>query len=182
MFDGREKRKDNPQPSEGEQGMVRVVTLALAVGLVVGAVEAHADDSSGYLSIQGGAFSFDDDDTEALLGAQYRFGQKLWIVNPMVGGFVTTDGGLYGYAGITHEFDLGDHVLIRPAFAVGAYSHGDGRDLGGALEFRSALELGWRFDGGSSVGLEISHISNAGIYDDNPGVENLTLNYTLPLN
>ena len=28
----------------------------------------------------------------------------------------------------------------------------------------------------------ISHISNAGIYDKNPGTENLTLNYSIPLN
>ena len=71
--------------------------------------------------------------------------------------------------------------MLRPSFAVGAYADGNGKDLGGVLEFRSAIALAWRFDDRSRLGVEFSHLSNAGIYDTNPGTENLTVNYSVPL-
>ena len=120
-------------------------------------------------------------DTAAMVGAEYRSDFKVLIVMPMVGGFVTTDGSLYGYGGIYTDFDLSDQVVLRPSFAVGAYSDGDGKDLGGVLEFRSGIELAWRFANRSRLGLEFTHISNAGIYDHNPGMETLTVNYSMPL-
>jgi hypothetical protein len=64
---------------------------------------------------------------------------------------------------------------------VGAYHEGNGKDLGGTLEFRSGLELAYRFDDRSRLGLEISHRSNASIYEDNPGEETLMVFYHLPL-
>ena len=49
------------------------------------------------------------------------------------------------------------------------------------LEFRSGIEVAWRFDNRSRLGVEFTHISNAGIYDRNPGTETLTVNYSIPL-
>jgi len=46
---------------------------------------------------------------------------------------------------------------------------------------RSQLEVAYRFDGRSRLGLSISHYSNAGLGDDNPGTESLMVNYSVPL-
>lgn len=72
--------------------------------------------------------------------------------------------------------------MLTPSFAVGAYEDGDGKDLGGTLEFRSAVELSYRLDDRARLGLAFDHISNASIYDDNPGTESLVLMYAIPLN
>ncbi len=99
----------------------------------------------------------------------------------MVGGFVTTDGGLYGYGGVFVDLSLTDNFVVRPSVAVGAYSRGSGKDLGGVVEFRTAIEAAWRFANQSRLGVEFSHISNASIYDHNPGTEILTVNYSVPI-
>lgn len=135
-----------------------------------------------FLTFGAGAFAvFSDDDQAAQFELQYRPELKLWIFTPMVGANVSTDGTLYGYAGVSLDLFFGNRLVVRPSFAPGLYYEGDGRDLGGALEFRSALELAYRFDDRSRLGLELSHRSNANIYDRNPGEESLMLFYHFPL-
>ena len=51
------------------------------------------------------------------------------------------------------------------------YGEGDGKDLGHAIEFRSGIEVAYRFDDYSRLGLSFTHISNAGLDERNPGVE-----------
>jgi len=71
--------------------------------------------------------------------------------------------------------------VLTPSFGVGAYDEGDGKDLGDTIEFRSQVELAYRFDNRSRVGVAFSHISNAGIGDRNPGTEILNVYYAYPL-
>ena len=71
-----------------------------------------------------------------------------------------------------------------PSFiTIGAgYFEGNGKDLGHVFEIRSALEVAYRFDDRSRLGVMFYHISNAGLGDDkNPGAEALTLSYSFPL-
>ena len=49
------------------------------------------------------------------------------------------------------------------------------------MEFRTGAELAWRFDGKGRLGIAFHHISNASIYDRNPGTEMLVLTYAVPL-
>jgi len=164
-------------------GVRRLVTVAgLALGLAWGAAApARADDPS-FLTIGGGVFDFLESDHRAgQFEVQYRPDLKLWIFNPMVGANVSTDGSLYGYAGISLDLFFGNRLVLRPSFAPGLYYEGNGKDLGYVLEFRSAAEVAWRFDDRSRLGLEISHRSNAGLGDKNPGEESLMLFYHLPL-
>jgi hypothetical protein len=143
--------------------------------------QAKAQDPS-FLTFGAGAFDFmDDDHRAAQFELQYRSGLKLWIFQPMVGVNASTDGSAYAYAGLSVDIFFGNRLVLRPSFAPGLYHDGDGKDLGSALEFRSALELAYRFDDRSRLGLEISHRSNAGIDEDNPGEESLMLFYHLPL-
>jgi len=142
---------------------------------------AQAEDDPEFLSFQAGGFDINDSFTTGMFGVEYRSDFKDLILTPMAGGFINADGGLYGYGGVFIDVFLGRRVVVRPSFSVGAYSDGDGKDLGGVLEFRSAIELAWRFDDRSRLGIELSHLSNASIYPSNPGTENLTVNYSVPL-
>ena len=92
----------------------------------------------------------------------------------------TTDSAVYGYAGIGMDIFFGRRVVLTPNFAVGAYHDGDGKDLGHAVEFRSGLELAYRFDNRSRLGIAVHHISNASLGDSNPGTESVVLTYAIP--
>ncbi len=97
---------------------------------------------------------------------------------PMGGVMATGDGAFYAYAGFGLPFALTARLIVTPNWALGAYEEGDRRDLGGVVEFRSALDLALAVGGRSAVGLSFYHLSNAGIYDDNPGSESLVLTYS----
>ncbi|MBT5194166.1 MAG: acyloxyacyl hydrolase, partial [Rhodospirillaceae bacterium] len=85
-------------------------------------------------------------------------------------------------AGVLIDIFLGRRFVLTPSFAPHAYWGGnDDLDLGHTVEFRSQLELAYRFDNRSRLGLAISHYSNASLGDKNPGTETATLYYSLPL-
>ena len=161
--------------------MIRLVSLSIVLAFFLATNHANAEDAPEFLSFQVGGFDVNDDDTTALLGVEYRSDYTDLIQTPMAGGFITAHGDLYGYGGVFIDLFLGDSVVLRPNFSVGAYSDGGGKDLGGLIEFRSAIELAWRFHDHSRLGIEISHLSNNHIYDKNPGTEILTVNYSMPL-
>ncbi|WP_136443477.1 acyloxyacyl hydrolase [Pacificoceanicola onchidii] len=62
----------------------------------------------------------------------------------------------------------------------GIYFDNGGFDLGGPIEFRSGIELGYENRRGWRYGLSYDHRSNAGIYDDNPGIETVQLRVSIP--
>lgn len=145
------------------------------------AAAARAQDPS-FLAFGLGAFDVTESDHRAAQAEiQYRSDLRLWVFQPMVGANVNADGGGGVYAGISLDLFLGNRIVLRPSFAPGLYWKGDGKDLGSALAFRSAGEIAWRFDDRSRLGVEVSHRSNAGIDDRNPGENSLMLFYHVPL-
>ncbi|MEM6902075.1 MAG: acyloxyacyl hydrolase [Pseudomonadota bacterium] len=92
-----------------------------------------------------------------------------------------TDESAYGYAGFGLEFVIDEQFVITPSTAIGAYHRGEGRRLGSTLEFRSGLELAYRWDNDIQLGLGYHHLSNADIGDNNPGTEHLSLYLNIPL-
>ena len=68
-----------------------------------------------------------------------------------------------------------------PSIAAGLYEDGSGKDLGGALEFRSAVTFGYRFESGWRAGLFYAHISNASTGRDNPGADTIGISISVPL-
>jgi hypothetical protein len=98
---------------------------------------------------------------------------------PIGGAIATGDGSLYSYAGFELDFALTRRLTVTPNWAVGVYQQGEGRDLGGPIEFRSALDLTLWLTARTAVGLSFYHLSNAGIYDHNPGSESLVVTYTI---
>lgn len=130
-----------------------------------------------------GAYDFNQDQegrTSLAANAEYRFGQRLFGIGPALGLDVNTDGAIYGYLGLHADLALG-RTVITPMLAAGGYRRGDSVDLGGVFEFRSALGIAYELDSAIRLGLRITHLSNAGIYGSNPGIEELFATVSVPL-
>ncbi|MCK6450751.1 MAG: acyloxyacyl hydrolase [Alphaproteobacteria bacterium] len=167
---------------------LRIVVWGLAVlaglSLAVPAAAQSLDSDSDPDALAFGAGWWDvvqNKDTAALLNLEYRSNKKLWWFKPQAGMFGTSKGGFYLYAGIRLDVYFGDRFVFTPSFSPGVYHEGNGRDLGFELEFRSSAEIAYRFDDYSRLSLGIAHLSNASLGDRNPGVETLTLTYSVPL-
>jgi hypothetical protein len=102
-------------------------------------------------------------------------------IRPMAGASVTTDLGKYFFGGFVFDVPLGKHFFLSPNLAVGLWDNGDGKYLGSFVEFRSTMELGYKFNDESRLSVAFGHMSNAGITKENHGVEILTLYYHMPI-
>jgi lipid A 3-O-deacylase len=161
-------------------GCVAAVLVCVLFAAAPGA-QAQEKDDPAFLTVAAGYHDIADDHDAFEGRLEYRFGNKFWIFKPMVGVLATSDTAVMGYAGVLVDIYFGRRWVLTPSFAPGLYREGDGKDLGGAIEFKSQLELSYRFDNRSRIGLGISHISNASIYDSNPGTETVFLTYSMPL-
>lgn len=120
-------------------------------------------------------------DQAAEFRVEYRSDAKLWVFKPFGGAMGTTDGAIYGYGGFLMDIYFGRRIVVTPSLAAGLYHDGNGRDLGHAVEFRSSLEIAYRFDDRTRLGLSFYHLSNAHLGTSNPGTEVLSLVYSIPL-
>jgi len=120
------------------------------------------------------------DDTAADFRLEYRSDLALWIFRPWIGLEATSDGAIYGLGGFLADIPLGSRFRLTPSLGAGAYHNGDGKDLGHAVQFRSQIELAYRFEDGQRLAVAFSHISNASLSNQNPGTEILTLYYMVP--
>ena len=106
---------------------------------------------------------------------------NLWGVDnvSLVAGVdVDLNGGTYGYGGLLYDWEFYQRWHLVPSIVAGLYHESDSKDLGGPINFRSALEVNYEITRNSRLGLGISHISNASIYDSNPGAEHVTATYS----
>ena len=87
----------------------------------------------------------------------------------------------YAAAGLFCDLPLASRLVLSPSFDAGFYDDADGYDLGCAIQFRTSLQLAWRFSSGARLGLSLAHISNASLGHHNPGTETLALVLALPL-
>ncbi len=140
----------------------------------------HLNLSANSISIFGGSYDYDDDNTSTLYGLNYHFSNNAFSVfnlidlNPVIGGFVTAKSATMFYSGF--ETNIGqDSIYLNLSSAAGIYSNGDGKDLGNALQFKSEVNLFYRLGKSSRVGLGSHHISNAGLNSVNPGTNNFYL-------
>lgn len=162
---------------------MKLSRLLTVVTIVAGSLTSAAAFATDYLTGTLGWYDVTQQDNEAMeFGVEYRLSPVEYGVRPMAGVFGTTDGSVYGYAGLHWDIELVTNKLyLSPNFAAGAYSAGDdGKRLGGAIEFRSGIELAYQMPNQQRVGVAFNHISNASIYDRNPGVETLLVSYSLP--
>ncbi len=159
-----------------------ILTAIVAAALTVAAHgPAAAQDDPHFLTLSAGYYDINDDEDAAEFRAEFRARNKLWIFKPFGGLMGTSDKAFYGYAGLLVDVYFGRRIVVTPSLAAGLYEDGDGKDLGHIVEFRSSIELAYRFDNRSRLGLSFYHLSNAGLDDNNPGTEVLSLNYSIPL-
>lgn len=153
--------------------------LALAAGLLSFGLTAQAEETSA-LAISAGVFDVSKDDTAGELGLEYRFAplESFYNIIPAVGIAANSDGGYWAHAGVRYDIDLSENWVLTPNFAVVGYEKGGGKDLGHGLEFRSGLEIAYKLNQSSHLGLAIYHLSHAGIGGDNPGQESVILSYS----
>lgn len=151
------------------------------VALLAVTAPAAAEEPA-FISLGVGYYDLFDDQAAGEARLEYRFSEsnKLFFFTPFVGVTATTDAATYGYVGVGVDVFFGRRWVATPNFAVGVYGNGDGKDLGHAVEFRSGLEVAYRFDDYSRLGLSFTHISNAGLDERNPGVESLVVVYSMP--
>ena len=157
-----------------------VAALAMAVQLS-GPTAARADDPD-FLTFSAGWFDFNrQKDQGAEFSLVYRSDQKWWVFKPFVHAAGVTNGMTFLGAGVLIDLFIGRRWVVSPSFAPTWWQgKTDDLDLGHGLEFRSRLEFAYRFDDRSRLGLSISHSSNAGLGDSNPGTESLMVNYSVP--
>jgi hypothetical protein len=132
------------------------------------------------LSIFGGSYDYDDDNTSSLIGLNYHLTKNdfnilnIMDINPVVGLFVTAESASMLYSGF--ETNLGgDTIFLNLSSSAGLYNNGDGKDLGNTLQFKSEINLFYSLSKTTRIGLGSHHISNAGISSVNPGVNNYYL-------
>tara|TARA_Y100001970_G_scaffold255815_1_gene332897 strand:- start:29358 stop:29864 length:507 start_codon:yes stop_codon:yes gene_type:complete len=160
--------------------------LAFLILFVLGLASIGAGpvvaDEPGFLTLGVGDYDVYQNKHDAVeLRAEYRSEKKIWVFKPLAGLMATTDSAFYGYGGVLVDVFFGRRWVLTPSFAAGYYEEGDGRDLGYEIEFRSSIELAYRFDNRTRFGLAFYHLSNANIGDFNPGTEVLSVFYSIPL-
>lgn len=159
--------------------MLKIVLAAVLATAVI--VPARAEDPD-FLAVGAGWFDVvHQDDTAIEARAEYRSGRRFWIFKPLAGVMASTDGSVHAYTGVLSDFYFGRRLVVSPSVAPGYYHEGSGKDLGSAFEIRSQLEVAYRFDDRSRLGMAFSHMSNAGVGDINPGAESVTFYYSIPL-
>jgi lipid A 3-O-deacylase len=162
--------------------------IATGVCLFAGAAshEAQAEDKA-LINLSAGMFDWESSRTQEFEGRiEYRSGYGLFESDgafrgfkPLVGLMATTGGSVFGYAGLAAPFAFDDgRWEIVPSGGIGAYSKGNGLDLGGTFEFHLGIGASYAVTGDSRLGLAIYHISNAGTHRKNPGVNTVAVTWS----
>lgn len=119
--------------------------------------------------------------TQALFDAALYPPWKLWFINFYGGLFVSTNTCSMIYAGITIPISFLDRCVFRISLAPGIFVARDNEaDLKFPLEFRTSIRLAVQLNKKSRLGLEFSHVSNAGLGLTNPGTETLVVSFEMP--
>lgn len=100
----------------------------------------------------------------------------------IMGASVTSDQDIWLGLGHAYSTKLGQSDFYTELHAMtGLYFQGNGQDLGGLLEFRSGIEVGYELKSGWRMGLSLDHRSNAELGRINPGLETFQVRISAPL-
>ena len=144
--------------------------------------EKSKPNSSNQYNFFIGNFDFSDDNQAALLfGFQHQNellerDSFLGNISPITGGFITENSAIYIYSGIEWNIDVGSFEFT-PSFAPGLYKKGDGKDLGHVLEFKTEVQLSYRFSDDMSLGVSYNHASNVSLGYKIPGANSYMFNF-----
>ncbi len=160
--------------------MKKTLPMALCL-LALFPSESIADD---FLNLSVGYYDVLDDHDGADFRLEYRpdialLGENL---KPFIGGEVTSKGSLWGGGGMLYDLNITDNIYLTPSAGIGLYTNGDSDvDLDYPLQLRSQLEISYELLTENRISLSLSHMSNAGLGDSNPGTETISLGYSYAL-
>ncbi len=159
--------------------MVALLAQGAQDVLLACSAEAASGNRPRGWSVSSGVIDFAKNAQAVEFGVERRFATHWCLgLGPHVGALASADGTFYVYGGIDRRFDLGAAWFVDAGLAGGVHETGGGKDLGGALEFRSGVLVGRRLRGGSELGLGFFHLSNSAYYRRNPGTNSLLLRWS----
>jgi lipid A 3-O-deacylase len=171
-----------PPPTPPGASRARLAILVLAILATSGPIHADGQEGVRTLSFGTGRFDFNRERNPAWEARlEYRVGRASGPLRGIAVASITSDASSFLGVGIGYALSVGHRLVVMPTFVPGYYRRGDGKDLGWPLEFRSQLELGYRFGGGHYLLISISHVSNARLGHSNPGEETLSVAWQIPL-
>jgi lipid A 3-O-deacylase len=164
-------------------GLLFSFSLLIVIVCALDSHSARANDPD-FLSVGVGWFDFNhQNDVGGEFRLEYRSDKKWWIFKPFVTAAATNHKMSFIGAGVLVDIYLGHDFVLTPSFSPTLWrGKTDTLDLGNPLEFRSQMELSYRFNNSSRLGLAISHYSNASLSGKNPGTETVSVYYSIPLN
>ncbi|MCF8495958.1 MAG: acyloxyacyl hydrolase [Alphaproteobacteria bacterium] len=164
-----------------------LLTSALCLGFSLFPAAAQAQDEAAagdsLLSFGIGYTDIFDDEDAVDFRVEYRPYRPLLInaLRPWIAGEITSDFSTWAGGGLLYDWNVQDNIYVTPSFGAGLYAQGGSDlDLGHVVEFRSQLEVAYEFETRQRLGLSLSHMSNMGLDDHNPGTEALNLYWHVP--
>ena len=161
-------------------------TILAASALAVFSVPALANEEQrqDMLNLAVGYYDAFDEQDGIDLRIEYRPDSKVYLQNlkPWLGLELTLQGSLWAGGGLLYDWNFADNWYLTPILGVGLYTDGGSdKDLAHPIEFRSQIEVSYKFENDWRLGLSLSHMSNAGLNRNNPGTEVVSLNWSYPL-
>ncbi len=161
---------------------LNIIVLSFFIGFSVLAEDLKVDKDNTEINFYTGLFDFSHGyNNSTVFGIQHqnkdlKRNTFLGKLSPITGAMITADNSTYLYTGVQAQYKLGS-LNFTPSFTPGYYDSGDGKDLGGILEFKTEVQLSMELPKNSQFGLSYNHISNAGLGDKNPGANSYMFNF-----
>jgi hypothetical protein len=153
----------------------------IALALLFHPVESEARQSAENNIVLGPAVAqiFDNDNVLYIV-AEFRH-----YFNDNGGGVLTSleifNDTYYVAVGLFRERRLFDELYCAFGLSPGLVSGEGEKKLGCVVEFRSSIEIFYRFANNHRLGLSVNHYSNSGLGKINPGTESLRLMLSVPI-
>ncbi|MDC0664274.1 acyloxyacyl hydrolase [Marinobacter sp. SS21] len=146
-------------------------------------IQAYAEGDPALLNLSIGEVGLDRSlDNATRYGLEYRFQpMNFYQLIPTVGNVWVDNGATFTYFEMRRDFPVREHWLLTPSFGLGVFHEGRGLRLGHSTEFRSGVELSYRFPNRYRLGLAIYHLSNGGLSKENPGTESVVCSVSIPM-
>jgi hypothetical protein len=140
-------------------------------------------DAVSRLSVQGAEVIFQSETIDEEIYVGFDLPTRYGPFQLTIGASIAGDGGAWIGAGAkwNSQSVIDSPFFIESSLMPGIYQDNDSPDLGGALQFRSALGAGYTFENGGTLTVLYDHRSNADTQNINPGLETLSLRYAIAL-
>jgi lipid A 3-O-deacylase len=139
-------------------------------------------DEQARASVSGGEVLFEGEHIGEEVYLRYEFGRHYGPFQPVTGASITSHRDAWWGLGAAYTKPFAqDRAYVQLSLMPGLYSRGNGPDLGFAVEFRSAIELGYQTPEGMRLGVSYDHRSNADVKQVNPGLETVQFRISIPL-